>query len=217
MAPLSPASHPQATKAAPEGRLLRLPLPESDAGLVAALQAGRDDAREEIVRRCGPDVIRVLHRILGPDPELEDVAHDVFLATLASLHRLRDPHALRSFIVSIAVRKVKKLIRGRTRWRRVMTIASGDLPEREAPQASPEVSEALRSTYRIFNQLDVDDRVAFALRNVDGMDLRAIAEVTEVSLATVKRRISRAERRFAELARKNDVLAPWVEQKELGS
>jgi RNA polymerase sigma-70 factor (ECF subfamily) len=194
-----------------------LPLPESDAGLVAALQAGRDDAREEIVRRCGPDVARVLYRILGPDPELEDVAHDVFLATLASLHRLRHPHALRSFIVSIAVRKVKKLIRSRTRWRRVMSIASGELPEREAPQASAEVSEALRSTYRIFNQLDVDDRVAFALRNVEGMDLRAIAEVTEVSLATVKRRIARAERRFAELARKNDVLAPWVEQKELES
>jgi RNA polymerase sigma-70 factor (ECF subfamily) len=193
---------------------LRLPLPESDVALVAALKAGREDARDEVVRRCAPDVERILMRVLGPDSEIEDVAHEVFADALTTVHMLRQPHALRSWLVSIAIRKARKLIRRRQRWRFLQSVAPGELPEREAPSASPEVSEALRSTYRIFSRMPVDDRVAFALRYVDGMDLVSVAEATEVSLATAKRRIARAHRRFVELARKSDVLAPWLSDEE---
>jgi RNA polymerase sigma-70 factor (ECF subfamily) len=210
MAPTSRASRPTEPKPASEGQLFHLPLPESDVGLVAALRAGRKDAREEIVRRCTPDVERVLFRVLGPDSEMEDIAHDVFIAALASVHQLRDPQALRSWIVSIAIRKVRKVIRRRRRWRFVTSLAPGRLPEREATDASAEVSEALRSTYRILAELPADDRVAFALRHAHGMDLASVAEATDVSLATVKRRIARAQRRFVELARKSDVLSPWL-------
>jgi len=153
----------------------------------------------------------VLYRVLGPDSEIEDIAHEVFMVALTSHHRLRDPHALRSWLVSIAIRKCRKLIQRRRRWRFVQSFAPGELPEREAAAASAEVSEALRSTYRILERLPVDDRVAFALRHVDGMDLASVAEVTDVSLATVKRRITRAQRRFVALARKSEILAPWLE------
>jgi len=214
MAPPSSASRPHPVKSAAGGRLLRLPLPESDVALVAALKAGREDARDEVVRRCAPDVERILMRVLGPDSEIEDVAHEVFADALTSVHMLRQPHALRSWLVSIAIRKARKLIRRRQRWRFLQSVAPGELPEREAPAASAEVSEALRSTYRIFSKMPVDDRVAFALRYVDGMDLVSVAEATEVSLATAKRRIARAQRRFVELARKSDVLAPWLSDEE---
>jgi RNA polymerase sigma-70 factor (ECF subfamily) len=193
------------------GQVYHLPLPESDAGLVAALRAGRNDARAEIVRRCAPDVERVLFRVLGPDSEIEDVAHDVFVAAFMSLDRLREPHALRSWLVSIAIRKAKKLIRRRTRWRFVASVAPADLPEREAVAASLELTEALRTTYRILSRLPVDDRIAFTLRYVDGMELTSVAEVTEVSLATAKRRIARGQKRFLEVARKSDLLAPWLD------
>lgn len=205
------ASRPPDSGMAAAGQVYHLPLPESDAGLVAALRAGRSDARAEIVRRCAPDVERVLFRVLGPDSEIEDVAHDVFMAAFMSLDRLRQPHALRSWLVSIAIRKAKKLIRRRTRWRFVASVAPADLPEREAVAASLEITEALRSTYRILSRLPVDDRIAFTLRYVDGMELTSVAEVTEVSLATAKRRIARGQKRFLEVARKSDILAPWLD------
>jgi RNA polymerase sigma-70 factor (ECF subfamily) len=217
MTPTSPISRPEHPAPAPEGRLLRLPLPESDAALVAALRAGREGAREEIVRRCTPDVERVLYRVLGPDSEIEDVAHDVFMVAFTSLDQLRQPQALRSWLVGIAIRKVKKLLRRRRRWRFVSDLAPGELPEHEASVAPAEVSEALRSTYRIFARIPVDDRVAFALRTVGEMDLATVAEVTGVSLATAKRRISRAQRRFVEFARASDILSPWLDKEELES
>jgi RNA polymerase sigma-70 factor (ECF subfamily) len=210
MVPTSEASRPRQPKPAAEGRLLRLPLPESDAALVAALKSGRADARDEVVRRCAPDIERILFRVLGPDSEIEDVAHDVFADAFTTIHQLRHAHALRSWLVSIAVRKARKLIRRRQRWRFLQSVAPSELPESEAPAASAEVSEALRSTYRIFARIPADDRVAFALRYVDGMDLASVAEATDVSLATTKRRILRARRLFVELARRNEVLAPWL-------
>jgi RNA polymerase sigma-70 factor (ECF subfamily) len=213
MLPSSPTPEPGDQKAV-SGRLLRLPLPESDAQLVAAVRAGRADAREEIVRRCAGDVERILYRLLGPDPEIEDISHEVFVAAFVSLDHLREPQAFRSWIVSIAVRKARKLIARRKRWSFIRSVAPGELPDQAAATSSAEVSDALRSTYRILAQLPVDDRIAFALRQVDGMELTAVAEATSVSLATAKRRIVRARRRFVQLARKNEILAPWLEGEE---
>jgi RNA polymerase sigma-70 factor (ECF subfamily) len=215
MIPSSPTAAPDEPRGAREGRLLRLPLPESDAALVAAVRAGRDEAREEVVRRCAPDVERILYRVLGPDPDLEDLCHEVFVAAFVALEQLREPQALRSWLVSIAVRKARKLIARRKRWSFIRSVAPSELPEPEAATTSAEVSDALRSTYRILGQLPVDDRIAFALRQVDGMELTAVAEATDVSLATAKRRILRARQRFVQLARKNEVLAPWVADEEV--
>lgn len=196
--------------------MFHLPLPDSDAGLVAALRAGREDAREEVVRRCAPDVERVLYRVLGPDSEIEDVAHDVFMVAFTSFEQLQKPHALRSWLVGIAIRKVRKLIQRRKRWRFVLDLEASELPNEEA-SIPAEMSEVMRSTYRILSNLPVDDRVALALRYMGEMDLVTVAEVTGVSLATAKRRISRGHRRFVELASKSDILAPWLGKEGLES
>jgi RNA polymerase sigma-70 factor, ECF subfamily len=217
MSSTTPATDPMEPRQAPAGRLLRLPLPDSDAGLVGAVRAGQANAHEELVRRCGPDVERILYRVLGPDSEMEDLAHEVFIAAFACLEQLREPRALRSWLVGIAVRKARKLIARRKRWSFVRNVSPNDLPEQEAATSSAEISEAYRSTYRLMAELPVDDRIAFALRHVDGMELTAVANATEVSLATAKRRVARARRRFLELARNHDVLAPWVRGEELES
>jgi RNA polymerase sigma-70 factor, ECF subfamily len=213
MIPTSASREPREPKSA-EGRLLRLPLPDSDAALVAAVRSGRDDGREEIVRRCTPDVERILHRVLGPDSEIEDLTHDVFFAAFQSLHQLREPRALRSWLVGIAIRKARKLIARRKRWSFIRSVAPVDLPEPPAATSSADISDAVRSTYRILAELPVDDRIAFALRQVDGMELTQVAEATGVSLATTKRRILRARRRFVQLASRSEVLAPWVREEE---
>jgi hypothetical protein len=46
------------------------------------------------------------------------------------------------------------------------------------------------------------------------MELTAVAAATDVSLATAKRRILRARQRFVQLARKNEILAPWIDEQE---
>jgi len=202
LAPPSPLARPS--------RVVELPIREPDAALVAALRAGRSDASTVLFDRYGGEVERVLYRILGPDSEIKDLLQDVFVAALGSLDKLRDPDALRGWLTSIAVRKARKCILRRQRWRFIQLWPVAELPEREAPATPPEVSEALRCTYAVLARMPADERVAFALRFVAGMELTTVAAACEVSLATIKRRLSRAQVTFTDLASQHPVLSDWL-------
>jgi len=191
-------------------RVVELPIPDSDVALVAAVRAGRAEARRALFDRYARDVERVLFRVLGPDTELADLLQDVFVVALGSIHQVRDPRALRGWLSGIAVRKARKCIVKRQRWRLIQFFAPADLPEQHAVVAPPEVSEALRCTYEVLARLPADERVAFALRFIDGMELSTVAAACNVSLATIKRRLSRAQRTFTALATEHAVLADWV-------
>jgi RNA polymerase sigma-70 factor (ECF subfamily) len=195
---------------------VELPIAETDAALVAALRAQRTDAGKTLFKRYGRDVERVLFRVLGPDVELADLLHDVFVAALTSIDQVRDPNALRGWLTGIAVRKARKCIVKRRRWRIIQFFAPTDMPEAEARVTPTEVSEALRCTYEVLNKLPADERMAFALRHVDGMELTAVAAACGVSLATIKRRLTRAHATFVSLASEHAALAEWLERGELG-
>ena len=192
-------------------RVVELPLPESDAVLVAALIAGRIEAKRVLFDRYSGDVERVLYRILGPDPEIPDLLQDVFLAALASIEKLRKPEALRAWLTGIAVRKARKCILKRQRWRFIRLLRKDESADQDAPAPPAEVSEALRCTYRVLGEMAADDRLVFALRHIDGMELTEVAAACSVSLATVKRRLSRAQASFGARAAQEPALRDWVE------
>jgi RNA polymerase sigma-70 factor (ECF subfamily) len=71
--------------------------------------------------------------------------------------------------------------------------------------------EALRAVYRILERVRPDERIAFTLRHLQGMSLQEIAEACEVSVPTIKRRLSRAQRSFARRAGAEPSLAARLE------
>src|SRR6188768_2266732 len=60
-------------------RLVTVPYDCDDIALVRALVADDRRAPEVLWRRYKSTVFGTLRRVLGPDPETEDLAHDVFL------------------------------------------------------------------------------------------------------------------------------------------
>jgi RNA polymerase sigma-70 factor (ECF subfamily) len=48
------------------------------------------------------------------------------------------------------------------------------------------------------------------LRFIDGMELVEVADACSVSLATIKRRLARAQKRFSAMARTYPELDEWV-------
>jgi RNA polymerase sigma-70 factor (ECF subfamily) len=201
---------PAAANAAKPAGVVHLPIPQSDAALVAALRAGRNDAKIALFERHAKHVQRVLARVLGSDPDLSDLIHDVFVAALTSLGKLEDPNALRSWLTKIAVFTAKGCIRRRVRRSFIRLHPDEELPHIPTEMTSPEISQALRCTYRILNELDADERIAFTLRFIDGMELAAIADACDVSLSTVKRRVARAQAKFTKLAQLEPALADWT-------
>jgi RNA polymerase sigma-70 factor (ECF subfamily) len=62
----------------------------------------------------------------------------------------------------------------------------------------------------MLDKLGADERTAFVLRQVEGLSLQEIADVTGSSLATVKRRIRRACDVIERLARAEPEFAEYL-------
>ncbi len=64
----------------------------------------------------------------------------------------------------------------------------------------------------MLDAMPVDQRMAFVLRYVHGATLVEAADACGTSLATIKRRLSRAEARFLDAVRGRPELVRWVEE-----
>lgn len=185
----------------------------SDDELVEALRAGEPWAKRLFFDRYAPLVERTLRRILGRErhEELADLIHDVFVQALDSLERLRDPKALPAWVRSVAANTACRAIRRRKarRWLRFWEPSA--LPHPPAHDTPPEVREAYVRTYALLDRLSAEHRVAFVLRHLEGLKLQEVADACGVSLATIKRRLGRAEATFLAGARADPALAEWVE------
>jgi RNA polymerase sigma-70 factor (ECF subfamily) len=89
---------------------------------------------------------------------------------------------------------------------------SEDLPDVPSELQPPsDATEALTRTYRALAKLPPDERIVFALRFVAELELTEVAAACQVSLATVKRRLEKAQKRFTAVGRKDPVLLEWIE------
>jgi RNA polymerase sigma-70 factor (ECF subfamily) len=180
--------------------------------LVRALCAGKTWAERAFLETQTAHVERILTRILGGHPDLDDLTQEVFVRAFERVDELREPLALRGWLTAIAVFVARETIRKKQRRRWLLFLPPEETPDIEIPAASPEARAALRAFYEVLGHLAIDARIAFALRFVEGMELSEIAEACDVSLATIKRRIKSAEADFHRLGRAHAALVDWFEE-----
>jgi len=193
-----------------------LPSPfADDAALVAALQAKDPAAATAAWDLFSPLVRGLLWQSLSVGSDVDDLTQDVFLHFFRRIGDLRDPHAVRSFIVGITIRVARGELRRRRIKRWLHLTDDGDLPETAAAGADLAAREALRRLYAILDKVDDDSRLAFVLRYVRGLELTEAATALGCSLATVKRRILHVQERIAVHARRDPCLAPFLAEGDL--
>ncbi len=172
----------------------------ADAQLVRLSADGDMPAFEQLYRRYAAFAVNLAVRLQGSPTDVEDIVHDAFLRARARLSDLRDPAAFRGWLGSIVVRLVRTRLR---RFRLLTTLGivnSGepvDLDSLSSPEASPEARAMLAQVYALLRTMPADDRIAWTLRYVERHRLESVADLTDCSLATAKRRIARAQRFIA--------------------
>jgi RNA polymerase sigma-70 factor (ECF subfamily) len=179
--------------------------------LVEALRGRHPGAVAALYEQHARAVHRTLRSTLGPDDDLPDVLQEVFIRALDNIEQLHDHDRLRGWLNSIAVFTARGVLRRRARRRWLSLFSPERTGRSEQAPPSSEVRLALREVYELLNRLPLDERIAFALRIIDGMTLPDAAEASGVSLSTFKRRLARAERAFLEAAEKRPLLLPWLE------
>jgi RNA polymerase sigma-70 factor (ECF subfamily) len=176
-----------------------------------ALMTGQPAAVGAAWSRFSPMVRRILRKYFGRQEDVEDQIQDLFLILLDNAHTLRNPAALKSFVISIAVR-------GAAREHRRRRVRGQDLPgepisvDRLASGVDVRAQHALRRLTRLLEQLSKGERDAFVLRFVEGKRIPDVAAELDISISTARRRFVHAWKRISLLAQCDPFLADFLPQ-----
>ncbi len=161
----------------------------------------------ELMRRYQSHVDKVLYHLAPDWQDRADLAQEVWIRVYRNVKRLNDPIKFRGWLSRIATNLFYDELRKRKRnssplsLDAPLTLADGEL-DWEIASATPGPEEDL-TTREFYDQLneaiaDLPEvfRTTIVLREIEGMAYEEIAELTGVSLGTVKSRIARARHRL---------------------
>jgi len=198
-------------KSGPAAKVVALSVQsEDDAEFIRDVGRQQPAAVAELFDRYAGLVRRTLARALGNTVDIDDLTQDTFITVVRRVHTLRDPQALRSFVVSVAIRIARNELRKRALRRFIGLDETVHVPVVGPVDAS--LVEGVRHVYDALNRLGTDARLAFVLRHVEGYELAETATACGCSLATIKRRLAKAEARFEAIAKSDPTLRDFLEQ-----
>lgn len=182
----------------------------SDTALAERAAAGDRAAQREIFRSLKGTVHATLYRVLGSNEYMEDLLQDVFVEIFRSLPRYRGEAKLSTWAGPIAARVAFHHLRSKRARGDARALAPVRLHLVGSPEDDAQHREGLQRLYRLLRDMSPEQHIAFALFTLDGRSIEEVAEMTGVTLAAAKNRISRARRKLCAAARKDRVLAGYL-------
>jgi RNA polymerase sigma-70 factor, ECF subfamily len=169
----------------------------SERDLAWGLIAGEAWAITETWRRFAPMVLVMAERCLGSKAEAEDLAQEVFCSVFRRAKTLRDPNALRSFVYSFAIRKLKTELRRKKLRSWLLFDPPLALSDTDSSTLDIESRDLLRRFHLLLDRLATRDRLVFVLRRMESMTVEEIATHMNLSTSTVKRSLTHASSRLS--------------------
>lgn len=151
-----------------------------------------DDACLEAYQREFDYLMRTLQRLGAAPNDLEDLAHEAFLALRASWHEYDPARALRPYLFGIAFRVASS--HRRRHWREVA--AEADEPQDLAPipDQALEASQARALVLSALQRIPMQRRVVLILHELDEVPMREVASALGIPLFTAYSRLRKARR-----------------------
>jgi RNA polymerase sigma-70 factor (ECF subfamily) len=177
--------------------------------LVDACRRGERDALEALLRAHSRDVERLLVRLVGPGPDVEDLLQLVLIGAVTAFPRFRGEASVRTWLARIAVNIVREHLRRPERKRRVALELVPEEPVFEAAPADQQLDHRrrLERLYHHLNALPAKQRIAFVLHVFEGRPVDEIAALMSATVAATKSRVFLARRAILARARKDPRLA----------
>jgi len=174
-----------------------------ESSLVSGLRQGDVAALAEAFDRWHQRVRVLARRLLSDAAAAEDLVQDVFEALPAAARRYRGDVDLQTFLLGIAVNRVRRHHRAAARRLRALARLAADCPggagdaslagDPEHLAYSRELAVRLRGA---LDQLPLAQRVAFVLCEVEELSSGQAAAIAGVPEATMRTRLFHARRRL---------------------
>jgi RNA polymerase sigma-70 factor (ECF subfamily) len=178
-----------------------------ESAIIQELKAGSEDAYAWLVGEFHHSVYSVVYRILTDPADAADTTQEVFLKIFRGMKHFHGQSSLKTWIYRIAIHEASN----RRRWwfrhkakETSMEPAETGSDFSSAQYANPALVDQHKSPFEMVADHELRARVeqelrqviepyrtALVLRDIEELSYEEIAEITQVSLGTVKSRITR--------------------------
>ena len=169
---------------------------DNDWDLVARARSGEVDAFAVLVRRYQAPVIQFCRRMVGSTHDAEELAQDSFVRVYRNLNRIKPQAKFSTLLFAIARNLALNHVRDAGRKGRSAGVPLDDIRTEDHSVRRPdgvaqlhEIEVVLESAIKL---LSPEHREVLVLREFQGMDYDAIANVIGSNRGTVKSRLARA-------------------------
>jgi RNA polymerase sigma-70 factor (ECF subfamily) len=180
-----------------------MPIDPADALLVQRAKTGDIKAFEELFNKYQKPIYNMLLRMLRSSDDASDLTQDTFIKAYRALGSLREEAIFYPWLRQIAVNLA------RNQWKRAGRVRISSLDETQSTDEGEEMTrelpdwsgnpedlaqnEELRARVeQAISTLSEDHRAVITLHHLEGMPVTDIAQLLNISVGTVKSRLSRA-------------------------
>jgi len=146
---------------------------------------------------------RQVRKLAGPRHDLDDLVQEAAERVLRSWHRFEGRSQLSTWTYGIAYRTVIDNDRWYGRWRKRFTFGAEDDPEPPAErwdgEASVQQLERARRLHAALAELPPAKRAVVVLAELEGMEMKEVAEIVGTNDRTVRSRLRDARKKLVEL------------------
>lgn len=177
----------------------------TDEELIEGILAGQEKYFMELVDRFQPLVLNTCNSFLYNRANAEDVTQEVFVEVFLSIKKFKKESKLSTWLYRIAVNKSLNFIRDNKKRSIISSIEhffgsdqGSELQIADPEDANNEVNadreEKIAVLYQAVDALSKSQKVAFSLSKFERLPYAEIAEVMDISLASVEGLIHRAKK-----------------------
>jgi RNA polymerase sigma-70 factor (ECF subfamily) len=179
----------------------------AESAIIAELKAGSEDAYASLIGEFHQPIYSLVHRVLNDPADAADTTQEVFLKVFRGMKHFNGQSSLKTWIYRIAIHEASN----RRRWwfrHKAQEVPIGDdepnqnyracfcvsdkLVDRgDSPFDSAAHEEVRTVVEQEIRKVPEPFRTTIILRDLEGMAYEEIAEIMQISLGTVKSRVTR--------------------------
>ena len=165
--------------------------------LIRAAVGGDVDAVNELVRRKRELVVRVAYQVTGNWEDAVDVSQGVFIRLWKGLHRYDQARRFDTWLYRITMNAAIDHVRSRGRHLQPLPDEPTELPGATAEptaESALDLAELRRVFATLSARLAPKQRMAFVLREIEGLETAEVARIMSVAESTVRNHLLQARR-----------------------
>ncbi|BDC49689.1 RNA polymerase sigma factor [Bryobacterales bacterium F-183] len=174
----------------------------ADLALVAALQAGSEQAYEQLIEQYQQPVYNLVYRLLSDPGDSCDVVQEVFIKIFRNIGNFRSQSSLKTWVYRIALNEANN----RRRWfsRHKKHEVDLDRDDEQARSLQETIQDGGFSPFDLMLGTETQEKIeealqklspnfrdAVVLRDIEELSYEEIAEILNINMGTVKSRILR--------------------------